>query len=185
MSITLIIVFAVAILFVIMYNSLVGKRNMVDQVFASLDAMLKKRYDLVPNLVASVKEYMQHESGLLTKITELRTQAISPSLSNEEKVTINNELNKVLGNIKVAVENYPDLKANQNFLHLQSSLNEVEEQISAARRTYNASVTSYNNAVDMFPTNILSQIFSFTRRTLFQIPEQERTNPDVKNLFSN
>ena len=180
----LIIIGVVVLVFVIMYNSLVGKRNMVDQVFASMDAMLKKRFDLIPNLVSSVQEYMKHEAGTLTKITELRTKALSSNISNEEKVAVNNELNKALGGLKVAFENYPDLKASNNFLQLQASLNEVEEQISAARRTYNAAVTSNNNAVDMFPTNIIAGMFNFQRRTLFEIPEAERVNPNVKSLFN-
>jgi len=184
MEVILIVIVVVALIFVFMYNSLVSKRNMVDQVFASMDAMLKKRFDLVPNLVSSVKEYMKHEAGTLTKITELRTKALSPNISNEEKIAVNNELNKALGGLKVAFENYPDLKASNNFLQLQASLNEVEEQISAARRTYNAAVNSNNNAVDMFPTNIIAGMFGFKRRTLFEIPEAERVNPSVNNLFN-
>ncbi|HOJ18554.1 MAG TPA: LemA family protein [Ignavibacteriaceae bacterium] len=184
MEIVLIVIAVVLLILVLMYNSLVRKRNMVDQVFASMDAMLKKRFDLIPNLVSSVKEYMKHEAGTLTKITELRTKALSPNISTEDKVVVNNELNKLLGGLKVAFENYPDLKASNNFLQLQASLNEVEEQISAARRTYNAAVNDNNNAVDMFPTNIIAGLFGFKRRTLFEIPESERANINVGNLFN-
>jgi len=119
---------------IIIYNSLVGKKNQVLNVFATIDALLKKRYDLIPNLIATVKTYMQHERETLTEITELRAKAVSGQISDDEKVALDNKLSQMLGGIMVAVENYPDLKANQNFLQLQGSLNEIEEQISAARR---------------------------------------------------
>lgn len=169
---------------VILYNSLISKKNQVQNVFASIDALLKKRYDLIPNLVATVQKYMQHERGTLTEITELRAKAISGTLSDDEKVDLDNKLTKTLGGIMVAVENYPDLKANQNFLQLQASLNEVEEQISAARRAYNAAVTDYNNAVEMFPTNILASMMNYQRKKVFEIPDAERQNVDVKDLFN-
>jgi len=169
---------------VILYNSLISKKNQVQNVFASVDALLKKRYDLIPNLVATVQKYMQHERGTLTEITELRAKAISGTLSDDEKVDLDNKLTKTLGGIMVAVENYPDLKANQNFLQLQASLNEVEEQISAARRAYNAAVTDYNNAVEMFPTNILASMMNYQRKKVFEIPDTERQNVDVKDLFN-
>ena len=184
MSVPLIIVFAVLIIILFMYAFLVGKRNMVDQVFATIDANLKKRYDLIPNLVAAVKEYMQHEKELITRVTELRTKALDQNLPNDQKVEVNNELSKALRSIFVAVENYPQLKANENFLQLQSSLNEVEEQISASRRAFNAAVTTYNNSVDMFPSSLIASIFGFQRRQLFEITEAERQNVDVKKLFN-
>lgn len=175
----------VIILFVIlgMYNSLIGKKNDVENAFASIDTILKKRYDLIPNLVAAVKQYMQHERGLLENVTALRAKAISGGTSPDEAVALNNEINKALGGIMVAVENYPDLKASRNFIDLQRSLNEVEEQLSAARRAFNAAVTDFNNAVEMFPTNIMAGMMRYTRRQLFEIPEAERRNPDVKSLF--
>ena len=166
-----------------MYNTLVGKKNQVENAFATIDALLKKRYDLIPNLVSTVKQYMEHEAGTLTQITELRARAISGTLSSDESVALNNQLGKMLGGIMVAVENYPDLKANQNFLQLQGSLNEVEEQLSAARRAFNASVTDYNNAVEMFPTNIMAGMMSYRRKQLFEASEAERETPDVKDLF--
>lgn len=180
----LIAIVAVVIFFFTMYNALVGKRNQVTNVFASIDALLKKRYDLIPNLVASVKNYMQHEQGTLTKITELRAKALSGTTSDDEKVELDNRISKMLGGIMVAVENYPDLKANQNFLQLQASLNEVEEQISAARRAYNAAVTDYNNAIEMVPTNIVASLMNFKRRQVFETSEAERKNVDVGGLFN-
>ena len=180
-----IIIAAVILIPVILYNSLVGKKNQVTNVFASIDTLLKKRYDLIPNLISTVKTYMEHERGTLTEITELRAKATSGQLSDDDKVELDNKISKALGGIMIAVENYPDLKANQNFLQLQGSLNEIEEQISAARRAYNASVTDYNNAIEMFPTNILASMMNYKLKKVFEIAETERKNVDVKGLFSN
>ena len=182
----IIIVVAVAIVLgiVALYNGLIARKNQVENVFGSTDALLKKRYDLIPNLIATVQQYMQHERGTLTEITELRAKAISGTLSDNEKIDLDNKLTKTLGGIMVAVENYPDLKANQNFLQLQAALNETEEQISAARRAYNATVTQYNNSVEMFPTSIMASMMNYQRKNVFEIPEGERKNVDVKNLFN-
>ncbi|MDD4957315.1 MAG: LemA family protein [Candidatus Omnitrophica bacterium] len=168
---------------VFMYNSLVARKNQVDNVFGSIDALLKKRYDLIPNLVATVQAYMQHEKGTLEEVTALRTRALASGLSNDEKIDLDNKMSKVLGGIMVAVENYPQLKASQNFLELQKAMNEVEEQVSAARRAYNAAVTDYNNGVEMFPTNILAGMMGFRRKQVFFIPEEERGAPNVKEMF--
>ena len=167
-----------------MYNGLIGKKNSVENSFASIDTILKKRYDLIPNLVAAVKQYMEHERGLLENVTALRAKATGGSISSDEAVALNNEINKAMGGIMVAVESYPELKANENFKDLQRSLNEVEEQLSAARRAFNAAVTDFNNAVEMFPTNIMAGMMNYKRRQLFEIPETERVNPDVKDLFA-
>ena len=181
-----IIIVAIAVIFVVLlYNSLVVKKNQVNNAFAGTDALLKKRYDLIPNLVETVKTYMQHEQKTLTEITEMRSKAMSGPLSDDDKIDLNNKLGKAVGGIMVAVENYPDLKANQNFMQLQGSLNEIEEQISAARRAYNASVTDYNNAVEMFPTNILASMMNYKQRKLFETAESERQNVNVGSLFKN
>lgn len=172
-----------AILFIAIYNGLIGKKNDVEKAFASVDVYLKKRYDLIPNLVETVKKYMQHEAKTLTDITEMRAKAVSGTLSENEQVALNNKMNKALGGIMVAVENYPDLKANQNFIQLQGSLNEIEEQISAARRAFNAAVTAFNNAVEMFPSNIVAGMMNYKTRELFETSEEERENVNVKNLF--
>ncbi len=178
--ILVILVLAAALL----YNSLVGKKNQVKNVFASIDTLLKKRYDLIPNLIATVQTYMKHERETLTEITEMRAKAVSGGLSDDERVTLDNKITKALGGIMVAVENYPDLKANQNFLQLQRSMNEVEEQISAARRAYNATVTDYNNAVEMFPTNMMASIMSYKLKQVFEIAEKERQNINARELFN-
>lgn len=181
-----IIVFIVILLlsFIGIYNKLVSRKNQVENVFGSIDALLKKRYDLIPNLVATVQTYMKHEQKVLTDITELRTKAISGNITNDEKVELNNNLSGLLNGIRVAVENYPDLKANQNFMQLQVAMNEVEEQISAARRAYNAVVTDYNNSVEMFPSSIFAGIMKLRRKPVFEIQESERQNVNVKNLFN-
>lgn len=179
----LIVTGVVIFIIVLMYNTLISKKNQVDNIFAGLDAVLKKRYDLLPNLVATVKEYMVHERMTLEKITELRAKATTSHLNSAETVALNQQLSSTLGNLMVAVENYPTLKANENFLHLQGTLNELEEQISAARRAYNQSVTDYNNAIQMFPTNFMANAMKLEQKEVFSIPSSERQNVDVKNLF--
>ncbi|WP_345971011.1 LemA family protein [Sulfurimonas sp. HSL1-6] len=179
----LIILAVVIVIIVLMYNSLVAKKNQVDNIFAGIDAVLKKRYNLIPNLVSSVQQYMQHERGILEKVTELRSQAMKPGISDEQKIALDKQITSALGSIMVAVENYPDLKANTNIMHLQRTLSEVEAQISAARRAYNQAVTDYNNAIEMIPTNILANMMNYRRKQVFEITEDERKNVDVGALF--
>ncbi len=182
--IVLIVIIAVGVLFFVgLYNAMIGKKNNVNNTFASIDTLLKKRYDLIPNLVSTVQQYMKHERGTLTEITELRAKAVSGNVSDNQRVDVENKMNKLLSGIMVAVENYPQLKANENFMQLQRSMNEIEEQISAARRTYNAVVTDYNNAVEMFPTNAMASMMKLATRNLFEIPEAQRKNVNVKELF--
>ena len=178
------IVLVAIILLVIMYNGLINKKNQVENAFGGMDAQLKKRYDLIPNLISTVQVYMKHEADTLTQITELRAKAVSGQISDEEKVNIDNTITSKIGGIMVAVENYPDLKASDNFNQLQRSLNEVEEQISASRRAYNAMVTSYNNGVEMFPTNILAGMMKMERKNVFEIPEVQRENINAGELFN-
>ena len=165
----------------LIYNRLVGKRNQVENAFGSIDVYLEKRFDLIPNLVGAVKTYMEHEASVLTEITEKRAQA--SSMSPEEKMALADKAETALQGIMVQVENYPDLKANQNFLQLQGSLNEIEEQLSAARRTYNASVTAYNNAVEMFPSSIIAGMMNFDRKDVLEVTENKRETPQVNELF--
>ncbi len=187
MNTTTIVIIAVAVLFVIivisMYNGLVRKRNEVDNAFGGMDVQLKKRYDLIPNLVSTVKQYASHEKELLTKVTELRAKATSGNLSPDEKVALDNQISAGMKGIMVAVESYPDLKANENFMNLQRTLTEVESQISAARRTYNAVITDFNNAIQSFPQNIIAGMMHLKRKEVFVIPETERQNVNVKDLF--
>jgi LemA protein len=184
MVIALLIIIGVAALFcLIMYNSLIGKKNQVTNIFGTIDTMLKKRYDLVPNLIATVKEYMNYEKSLLVEVTELRAKAVSGNLSDVEKVGIDNKMSQALRGIMVAVENYPALKANENFLKLQGSMNEIEEQISAARRSYNSAVTDFNNAVEMPPTSLMAGMMGLKVKPVFEIPEPERGPLDAATLF--
>jgi LemA protein len=183
MVILLIVVAIVAIIVIGMYNALVRKKNQVSNIFATVDAILKKRYDLIPNLVATAQKYMEHERHVLTEVTRLRAKALSGDASDEEKIEIDHKISKAIRGILVAVENYPNLKANENFLQLQATLNEVEEQISAARRAYNAAVTDYNNAIEMFPTNVVAQIINYRRKRLFEIAPGEREAVNVHELF--
>jgi LemA protein len=183
MSTPLIILIVIAIILVLMYNSLVAKKNQVENIFASVDTQLKKRYDLIPNLVASVSKYMDHEKSLLEEVTKLRSEANRPNISDKQKMNLDAKITKTLGSIMIAVENYPDLKANENVMHLQRSLNEVEEQIAAARRAYNQAVTDYNNALEMIPTNIMASMMGYEEKDVFDITENERKNVNVGELF--
>lgn len=187
MNTSLIIIIAVVAILIItiigMYNGLIRRKNEVENAFGGMDVQLKKRYDLIPNLVATVKQYAAHEKELLTKVTEMRAKATSGNLSQDEKVTLDNQISAGMKSIMVAVENYPDLKANENFMNLQRTLNEVESQISAARRTFNAVITDYNNGIQTFPRNILAGMMSMKKKEVFEIPEAERQNVNVKNLF--
>lgn len=172
----------IAVLFLV-YNTLVGWKNRVEMAFGGIDAQLKKRYDLIPNIVAAVKGYMEHERGTLTQLTELRTKALSPGLGPDEKVDVDNQISKALRGVMVSVENYPQLRAAETFLQLQRSLNEVEEQLSAARRHYNSAVTDYNNGVEMMPTNILAGMMGYQRKKVFEAAEAERQNLDVGQML--
>lgn len=183
----MVFIIIIAILFVIviaLYNSLIYKKNKVEKAFSSIDVMLKKRYDLIPNLVETVKQYMTHEKETLLKITEWRSAAMTGGVSTAERSKLDSQIGKAMGNIMVAVENYPDLKANENFMMLQRSWNEVEEQLSAARRAFNAAVTEYNNAIEMFPSNIMASIMGYKRKEVLVIPEEERKNVNAKELFA-
>jgi len=171
------------LIIIVMYNSLVNKKNQVENSFSTIDAMLKKRYDLIPNLVNTVKAFMKHEKELLTEITELRSKAVSGDLSDVEKIDVENKIASKVGGVMVAVENYPDLKSNTNFLQLQGAWTEAEEQISAARRSYNSTVTDYNNAIQMIPTNILASMMNYKKKNWFEIPDTERKNVSAQEMF--
>lgn len=189
MSTGLMIIIAIIALLVLigigLYNGLIRKKNEVDNAFGGMDVQLKKRYDLIPNLISTVKEYMTHERELLTKVTELRSRALQSNVGTEEKVDLDNQISGAMKGIMVAVENYPNLKANTNFLNLQRTFNEVESQISASRRAYNAAVTDFNNGVEMFPSNIVAGMMKLKTKKVFEIPETERENVSAADLFKN
>jgi LemA protein len=171
------------VIYFVLYNSLVGRKNQVENAFAGIDVQLKKRHDLIPNLIASAKNYMKHEREVLEKVTAMRQKAISSNQSPESQVQAENQLTGALKGLLIAVENYPDLKADGQFDQLMRSLNEVESQISAARRAYNAAATEYNNGIEMFPSSLVASRMNYSRKTLFEIPDQERENVDVNQMF--
>lgn len=162
------------LVFVILFNIMVGRKNRVEFAFASIDAMLKKRFDLIPNLVAVAEKYMVYERGVLAELTACRTRAISGGLKDDELVQLDNKLASSLKTLFAVAENYPQLRASEPFLHLQASLNEVEEQLSASRRAFNAAVTDYNNGCEMFPLNLVAAVMGYRQKAWFQIPEAER-----------
>lgn len=187
MNSTVIIVLAVIILFIIIcfsyYNKMVNLRNRALEAESGIDVQLKKRFDLIPNLVSTVQEYMKHEQATLTKLTELRSQAQKSDISHGELMSLSDKAGDMLKSIMVSVENYPELKASNNMELLQRSLNEVEEQIAASRRAYNIAIRELNNAVDMIPTNIFASMLKIERREFIEIKEQERENVNVSELF--
>jgi LemA protein len=165
-----------------MYNSLISKKNAIEHAFSSIDVQLKQRFDLLPNLVETIKQYMNHEKSVLEGVTKLRTQ-MQGNLTPDQKVQASNELSKLAGQVMILSENYPDLKSSQNFIHLQQVMHETESQIAAARRAYNAAVIDLNNSVEMFPTNLIAATMSLGKRNVLVAEEAERKNPQMKELF--
>lgn len=171
-----------AVFIIFRYNSLIRTKNQVDNAFGSIDVMLKKRYDLLPNLIEIVKGYMQHEKELLIRITELRTQFMSDT-SSDDKVELDKKIRTALGEINLTVENHPELKSGENFLQIQKAWNETEEQISASRRFFNTAVTEYNNKIEQFPSNLIARIMKYKRKLLFETTDEVRRNVNVNELF--
>ncbi|MEH2378004.1 MAG: LemA family protein [Nostoc sp.] len=168
------------IIFIILYNNLIYKKNQVDNAFSTIDVVLQKRCDLIPRLVTLAQMYMQFEQKILTEISRLRSRATSKNLSDNSRIAVEDQISRTLNKIILAVEAYPELKTNQHFIQLQYSLNEVEEQISAARRFYNSAVTEYNNAVEMFPTNIIASGMRYQLKLQFQANAQARNNVNIE-----
>lgn len=164
-------------------NALVRKRNQMENSFSSIDVMLKKRHDLIPNLVSTVKSFAKHEKELLSNITALRSRVMEPGLGTDEKIGLENQLTGMLGQLRVQMEAYPELKSDKNYLELQKSLNEIEEQISAARRAFNASVNEFNNKVETFPSNLIAGIKGMKRKQSFIALDTERQNVNVGDLL--
>jgi len=162
---------------VIVYNSLIRKRNLVENTFATIDVMLKRRFDLIPNLVATVKQYASHEQELFAEVTRLRSLDYA-KFTDSEKEAFDTVFTHAGDHLYIIAESYPELKASDNFMQLQRSLNETEEQLSAARRTYNAAVTDYNNSVQTFPNNMIATMFGFRCKDLFHIPDHQKEIPE-------
>ncbi len=165
--------------FVGAYNSLVGLRNRVKNAWSQIDVQLKRRHDLIPNLVETAKGYMSHERETLTAITEARSRAMGAGTVAEKGVA-ESQLTQALSRFLVSVENYPDLKANQNFLSLQEELTSTENKIAFARQSYTDAVNFYNNKIEMFPSNVVAGMFNFRPETFFEIEEPaQREVPKV------
>lgn len=156
-----------------LYNGLVRLRNRRQNAFADIDVQLRQRHDLVPQLVETVKGYATHERELLTKITEARSAAMSAT-TIDGKIVAEQQLSNALAGLKVQVEAYPDLKANQNFLQLQEELSDIENKLAASRRFFNGATTEYNNAVESFPSNLIAKNFGFNREIMFDLGTDTR-----------
>ena len=177
------IVALVALWVISLYNSMVRMRNNREKAFGDIDVQLKQRYDLVPQLVATVKGYATHEKELLERVTAARTAGMSASSMND-KIQADNMLSNALAGLKVSVEAYPDLKANQNFLQLQTELSDIENKLAAARRFFNTTTRELNNAVETFPGNLIAGTFGFKKEPMFEVSPEERTivekAPEIK-----
>ncbi|MEI6141790.1 MAG: LemA family protein [Mariniphaga sp.] len=175
---TLWIILIAVVLFILwligIYNTLIKLRNTRQNAFADIDVQLKQRHDLIPQLVETVKGYANYEKDLLLKVTQARTAAMG-AVTIDEKIKSENQLTSALQNLKISVEAYPDLKANQNFLQLQEELSDIENKLAAVRRYFNAATTEFNNGIETFPSNLIANTFGFTRETLFDLG-QERAN---------
>ncbi len=173
------LVLVLVIYFVSTYNKLVVLRNKVKDGWAQIDVLLKRRFDLIPNLVETVKGYSKHESETFEKVINARNRYNSATDIND-KIKSNNEISECLTHLFALQESYPELKANTNFLDLQSNLKETEDKIQYSRQFYNDSVLNYNNKIEMFPSNIVASIFGFKTMTFFEVDEESRKNPNVK-----
>jgi len=176
------VIVVIALVFISYYNSLVKLRNQVKNAWSQIDVQLKRRHDLIPNLIETVKGYMTHERETLDSITKARSQAVQAETVGE-KAMAEGELTRTLGKFNLVVENYPDLKANQNFLSLQEELTSTENKISFSRQNYNDQVLFYNNKIQMFPSNIVAGMFRFTEEEFFEI-EDDREKEVPKVSFS-
>ncbi len=171
--IILVVVVIIALWLVGIYNGLVRLRNSREEAFADIDVQLQQRHDLIPNLVATVKGYASHESETLNKVTQARAAAMSAT-NISDKIQAEQQLGQALANLKVSVEAYPDLKANQNFLELQEELSDIENKLAAARRYFNSVTRDYNTNVQSFPANLIAGSFGFHKEAMFEISSDER-----------
>lgn len=184
MSTTLIIII-VALLLVLyaisLYNRLVRLRNNRENAFADIDVQLKQRHDLIPQLVETVRGYMKHENQTLVDLTKARTAAMAAN-SIDEKIEAESKLSSALGQFKISVEAYPDLKASKNFIQLQDEIADVENKLAAVRRYFNSATREYNNAVEVFPANVVSGMFGFKREKMFDLAEDRATMDKAPNI---
>lgn len=185
--VALIVVAVIAVILIFwvigIYNNLVALRNNRENAFANIDVQQKQRYDLIPNLVNTVKGYAEHEKGLLERVTAARTAAMGATSMND-KIEAENALSSALAGLKVSVEAYPDLKANQNFMQLQSELADIENKLAAVRRFFNSATKELNTGVQSFPAVLFAGMFGFHQEPMFEVPQEERAAvqkaPEVK-----
>ncbi len=179
-GIILIVIVLIIIWLIAVYNNLITSRNRVDEAWSDIDVQLKRRYDLIPNLVETVKAYATHEREVFQKVTEARAAAMQAK-GIEEKGKAENMLSNTLKSLFAVAENYPDLKASQNFLSLQDELTDTENKIQASRRFYNGNVRDFNTKIQIFPNNIIANMLGFKKYDFFQIEEEkEKEAPQVK-----
>ena len=183
----LLIILGVVVILVVwgisLYNNLVKLRNNRENAFANIDVQLKQRHDLVPQLVATVKGYAEHEKTVVQRVTEARAAAMGATSIND-KVEAENMLTSALAGLKVSLEAYPELKANENFLQLQGEISDIENKLAAVRRFFNSATRELNNAVQTFPSNLFAKMFGFKKEPMFEVPQEERAvldkAPEVK-----
>ena len=175
--IILVIVVILVIWAISLYNNLVKLRNNRDNAFANIDVQLKQRHDLVPQLVATVKGYADHEKEVFQRVTEARAAAMGATSIND-KVNAENALTSALSGLKVSLEAYPELKANQNFLQLQGEVADLENKLAAVSRFFNSATRELNNAVQTFPSNIFAKMFGFQKEPMFEVPQEDRAEMD-------
>jgi LemA protein len=179
-GIIIILIVIIAAWLIAVYNSLIKSRNRVEEAWSDIDVQLKRRYDLIPNLIETVKGYAAHERETFEKVTEARTQAMGAQ-TIEEKTQAENMLSETLKSLFAVAENYPDLKASQNFLKLQDELTDTENKIQAARRFYNGNVRDFNTKIQIFPNNLIAGMLGFKKYDFFEVEtEQEKEAPKVK-----
>lgn len=179
MWILLLVVVVVVAWFIMTYNGLISLKNRTDESWSDIDVQLKRRYDLIPNLVSTVKGYASHESGTLEKVTAARTAAMAANTPHEKAIA-ENALAGTLKSLFALSESYPDLKANASFLSLQQELAGTEDKIQASRRFYNGNVRDFNTKIQVFPTNLIAGMLGFVKREFFEITEGEKENVKVQ-----
>ena len=174
-----IIVAVVLVIFVVsLYNKLIALKNNRENAFADIDVQLKQRHDLIPQLVSAVKGYMEHESGVLTRVTEARSRAMGAT-SIDGKIAAEQELGSALQGLQIQVEAYPDLKASTNFMHLQTEISDVENKLASVRRYFNSATREFNVAVQSFPSNLIAGMFGFHTEPMFDVGTTERERLDI------
>ncbi len=182
-TVIMVIIIVAIVWMVAVYNGLIRLKNRVDEAWSDIDVQLKRRYDLIPNLIETVKGYAKHEKETFLKVVEARNVAMSAQENGDAKAQAEaeNMLSSTLKSIFALAENYPDLKANQNFLELQRELSDTENKIQASRRFYNGNVRDFNTKIELFPNNIVARLLKFKPRDFFEVEnEKERENVDVK-----